>query len=197
LAGVAGLVRRGGACPEPRASSLFCVEEMLSLRWTLGGAPGRSAGSASLHGSGGRGRGGGQSSGVGSGEDPQARVVRMPRSVAEEVAASLAARPHSPEVLVFTAPLGGPLSRADFVRNCFKPAVLAANEAIAKPPKDRRPAALPDGLRFYDLRHTCASLLIPQGASIKAVQAQLGACDRQHHPRHLRAPVPVRDGGAR
>ena len=104
----------------------------------------------------------------------EARVVRMPRSVAEEVAASLAARPHSPEALVFTAPLGGPLSRADFVRNYFKPAVLAANEAIAKLPKDRRPAPLPDGLRFYDLRHTCASLLIAQGASIKAVQAQLG-----------------------
>jgi integrase len=75
---------------------------------------------------------------------------------------------------VFTAPMGGPLSRADFVRNCFKPAVLAANEAIAKLPKDRRPAPLPGGLRFYDLRHTCASLLIAQGASIKAVQAQLG-----------------------
>ena len=104
----------------------------------------------------------------------EARVVRMPRSVAEEVAASLAARPHSPEALVFTARLGGPLSRADFVRNYFKPAVLAANEAIAKLPKDRRPAPLPDGLRFYDLRHTCASLLIAQGASIKAVQAQLG-----------------------
>jgi integrase len=104
----------------------------------------------------------------------EARVVRMPRSVAEEVAASLVARPHSPEALVFTAPMGGPLSRADFVRNSFKPAVLAANEAIAKLPKDRRPAPLPDGLRFYDLRHTCASLLIAQGASIKAVQAQLG-----------------------
>jgi integrase len=36
------------------------------------------------------------------------------------------------------------------------------------------PAPLPDGLRFYDLRHTCASLLIAQGASVKAVQAQLG-----------------------
>jgi len=70
--------------------------------------------------------------------------------------------------------MGGPLSGADSVRNCFKPAVLAANEAIAKLPKDRRPAPLPDGLRFYDLRHTCASLLIAQGASIKAVQAQLG-----------------------
>jgi hypothetical protein len=87
----------------------------------------------------------------------EARVVRMPRSVAEKVSASLAARPHSPEALVFTAPMGGPLSRADFVRNCFKPAVLAANEAIAKLPKDRRPAPLPDGLRFYDLRHTCAA----------------------------------------
>ena len=29
-------------------------------------------------------------------------------------------------------------------------------------------------LRVYDLRHTCASLLIAQGASVKAVQAQLG-----------------------
>jgi integrase len=46
--------------------------------------------------------------------------------------------------------------------------------AIAKFPKDRRPAPLPEGLRLYDLRHTCASLLIAQGASVKAVQAQLG-----------------------
>jgi integrase len=35
-------------------------------------------------------------------------------------------------------------------------------------------STIPNGLRFYDLRHTCASLLIAQGASIKAVQAQLG-----------------------
>jgi hypothetical protein len=41
-------------------------------------------------------------------------------------------------------------------------------------PKEQRPAPLPDRLRFYDLRHTCASLLIAQGASVKAVQAQLG-----------------------
>ena len=36
-----------------------------------------------------------------------------------------------------------------------------------------RAAGLPEGLRLYDLRHTCASL-IAQGASVKAVQAQLG-----------------------
>jgi integrase len=104
----------------------------------------------------------------------EARIVRMPRSVAEEIAASLTARPHDREALVFTAPRGGPLSRADFVKNYFKPAIRAANEAITRLPKDRRPAPLPDGLRFYDLRHTCASLLIAQGASVKAVQAQLG-----------------------
>jgi integrase len=42
----------------------------------------------------------------------EARTVRLPRSVAEEVAASLAGRPHHREALVFTAPMGGPLSRA-------------------------------------------------------------------------------------
>jgi integrase len=37
-----------------------------------------------------------------------------------------------------------------------------------------RAAGLPEGLRLHDLRHTCASLLIAQGARVKAVQAQLG-----------------------
>jgi hypothetical protein len=46
---------------------------------------------------------------MGSGEDAEARVVRMPRSVAEEVAGSVAGRPHDREALVFTAPMGGPL----------------------------------------------------------------------------------------
>jgi integrase len=61
---------------------------------------------------------------------------------------------------VFTAPLGGPLHPHTWVKSFFKPAVRAA--------------VLPEGLRLYDLRHTCASLLIAQGASVKAVQAQLG-----------------------
>jgi integrase len=108
----------------------------------------------------------------------EARTVRLPRSVAEEVAGSLAGslagRASRPEALVFTAPMGGPLSRADFVKFYFRPAVAGANEAVAKLPKDQRPAPLPERLRFYDPRHTCASLLIAQGASVKAVQAQLG-----------------------
>ena len=90
----------------------------------------------------------------------EARTLRLPRSLAAEVGAYLADRPHSPEDLVFTAPLGGPLRQSKFVPGYFKPAVRAAG--------------LPATLRFYDLRHTAASLLIREGASVKAVQKQLG-----------------------
>jgi integrase len=37
-----------------------------------------------------------------------------------------------------------------------------------------RVAGLPEGLGFHDLRHTCASLLIAQGAHPKAIQLHLG-----------------------
>lgn len=35
-------------------------------------------------------------------------------------------------------------------------------------------ASLPERLRFHDLRHTCASILIAQGAHPKEIQARLG-----------------------
>lgn len=38
----------------------------------------------------------------------------------------------------------------------------------------RSAAGLPDGMRFHDLRHYYASLLIASGLSVKAVQARLG-----------------------
>lgn len=90
----------------------------------------------------------------------EARTVRLPRFLCEELGAYLADRPHDPEDLVFTAPLGGPLRESKFVPGYFKPAVAAVG--------------LPPTLRFYDLRHTAASLLIREGASVKAVQKQLG-----------------------
>lgn len=48
------------------------------------------------------------------------------------------------------------------MRRVFKPAVKVA-----------LPAAKPN-LRFHDLRHTCASILIASGASIVLVQERLG-----------------------
>jgi integrase len=61
---------------------------------------------------------------------------------------------------VFTAPLGGPLRWSKWIDAFYKPALRAAG--------------LPSEVRLYDLRHTCASLLTREGASIKAVQAQMG-----------------------
>jgi integrase len=71
--------------------------------------------------------------------------------------------------------MGGPLRFSKWTDNYYKKAIPVANERIiaaAKP--GQRPALLSEALRVDDLRHTCASLLIAEGASIKAVQAQMG-----------------------
>jgi site-specific recombinase XerD len=47
------------------------------------------------------------------------------------------------------------------------PALVEVGKAFFKPAL--RAAGLPEALRLYDLRHTGASLLIAQGASVKAV----------------------------
>jgi integrase len=94
--------------------------------------------------------------------------------VAEELGVYLADRPHGPVDLVFTAPRGGPVRSSKFVPVRFKPAIAAANQAIGELDPDSRPDPLPEELRLYDLRHTAASLMIRQGASVKAVQKQLG-----------------------
>jgi integrase len=75
---------------------------------------------------------------------------------------------------VFTAPRGGPLRESKFVPGRFKPAIGVANRVIAQLDQQGRPDPLPGDLRLYDMRHTAASLMIRQGASIKAVQKQLG-----------------------
>jgi integrase len=88
------------------------------------------------------------------------RVVRLPRFLVELLSEHLASRPHGPEDLVFTAPLGGPLRERKFLHGQLKPAA--------------RRAGLSATLRAHDLRHTAASLLIREGASVKAVQRSLG-----------------------
>jgi integrase len=65
-----------------------------------------------------------------------------------------------PSDVVFTSPLGQPLRNSNFRRKIWNPAVESAG--------------LAPGLRIHDLRHTCASLLIAQGAHPKAAQVHLG-----------------------
>jgi integrase len=61
--------------------------------------------------------------------------------------------------LVFTTTIGTPLGKSALIRRSFKPIL--------------RKAELPD-IRFHDLRHTCASVLLAAGENMKTVQELLG-----------------------
>jgi hypothetical protein len=91
------------------------------------------------------------------------RAVSLPAFLRELLAEQIGTEPvPRPAALVFTGPDGGPLRHSGFYRRHFKPAVKAA-----LPPELH-------ALRFHDLRHTCASLLIAAGAHAKSIQARLG-----------------------
>lgn len=64
--------------------------------------------------------------------------------------------------LIFATASGGPLEDTNVVRRMFKPALKAAGIRSDE-----------NLIRFHDLRHTCASLLIAQGENPKYVQKQL------------------------
>jgi integrase len=66
---------------------------------------------------------------------------------------------HQDQNLVFASQVGTPLSRRNLTRS-FK-ALL-------------RRAGLPHSVRFHDLRHTCATLLLGSGFNAKFVQELLG-----------------------
>lgn len=74
------------------------------------------------------------------------------------------------DALVFTSPEGGVLRHGLFMARVWRPTIKGDKRRKIKP-------ALPSelhGLRFHDLRHTCASLLIAQGAHPKIIQERLG-----------------------
>ncbi len=69
---------------------------------------------------------------------------------------------------VFCTRTGGYLDKKNVLR-AFRGVVKRANKSDAK---NRRP--LPERLRFHDLRHTVASLLLSAGFSLLAVSKRLG-----------------------
>lgn len=86
--------------------------------------------------------------------------MTVPRFVAEALADHLDTYTAAdPEALVFTDPEGGPLGHSKFLRRVWRSALKVAR--------------LPTDLTPHELRHTCAALLIAEGADPKAVQAQL------------------------
>ncbi|HEX6681092.1 MAG TPA: site-specific integrase [Gaiellaceae bacterium] len=74
------------------------------------------------------------------------------------------------DALVFPSKTGLPLRHNLFYRRHFK-------RAVTGNPERGIPPALPatkHGLRFHDLRHTCAALSVAAGAHVKLISARLG-----------------------
>ena len=88
----------------------------------------------------------------------QARTIAIPPSVAEALGVYLTGVGGN---LVFPNQVGSHLSVTNWKRRVFDPAATRAG-------------LMPPPLRDHDLRHTAASFAIASGATVKAVQHQLG-----------------------
>jgi integrase len=87
------------------------------------------------------------------------RTVAVPRFLARMLTDHLAEYP-SRDGHVFSAPEGGPLRHRAFMTRTYRPTV--------------KKTELPQRLRFHDLRHTCAALLIAAGAHLEEIKDHLG-----------------------
>jgi integrase len=76
---------------------------------------------------------------------------------------------------VFCDTHGGWLRKSNFLRNEFRPLIEKANEKAIKEATEKGtvPVLLPV-IRFHDLRHSHATLLLSQGVHPKVVQERLG-----------------------
>ena len=94
------------------------------------------------------------------------RIVSLPLFLCEVLNAHMREFTEAgPDALVFTDRIGLPQGQTAFTRDVFKPAVRAALS------EDKR------GLRFHDLRHTAAALMIAHDLSPKFISDQLGHRD--------------------
>jgi integrase len=99
------------------------------------------------------------------------RVVAIPHFLSQMLGEHVGRYP-SNDGFVFTAREGGPIRHRNFYRRHFRPAVAKAIEQAIQ--DDRKDEAIPETLRFHDLRHTCAALLIANGRHMEEVKDHLG-----------------------
>jgi integrase len=88
----------------------------------------------------------------------KARTVVIPRFLASMLAEHLPK--YASGGYVFSSRDGGPVRHRNFMHRHYDPAVARAE--------------LVEGLRFHDLRHTCAALLIASGAGLQEVKEHPG-----------------------
>src|SRR5262249_3234106 len=85
------------------------------------------------------------------------RTITVPRFLAEMIGEHIG---HYSRDYLFTSAMGDPVRHRNFMRRHFKHALCRAD--------------LADALRFHDLRHTCAALLIANGRHLEEVKDYLG-----------------------
>ena len=80
-----------------------------------------------------------------------------------------------PDALVFPNEQGHPLERQNFARRHFKPLLDRIDEArVAALGRPLEPGEAFPRIRFHDLRHSAATLLLAEGVHPKIVQERLG-----------------------
>ncbi len=72
--------------------------------------------------------------------------------------------------LIFATRTGAPVHKSNFTKRSFRPALKRCAKLCEAAGVDAPPAAL----RFHDLRHTHASVLVSSGLSLKAISQRLG-----------------------
>lgn len=101
------------------------------------------------------------------------RAVPLPPSIADMIPQHI-----DPTALVFPAPEGGYLRHGNWRTRTFDPAVTAAKlcpVTVEKvDTKGRKTMVTEYDFHPHELRHTAASLMIAQGANVKAVSSALG-----------------------
>lgn len=96
------------------------------------------------------------------------RDVPLPAPLLDLLAEVIAPYANDKDALVFRSPDGGPLRHGNFYARHYRPAVARLVEDGAFPPELAT-------LRFHDLRHTCAALMINSaGADPYNVSRRLG-----------------------
>lgn len=95
---------------------------------------------------------------------------------------------------VFCTRTGEHIGKSNLIRQVFKPIIKASNDAAASNAKARNiePDLLPV-IRFLDLRHSHATILLGRGYSIKAVSQRLGHHDINVTLRHYQRVLPSDD----
>jgi integrase len=107
---------------------------------------------------------------VGPTKTGKARTITMPRILADVLDEHI--NTYSSEY-VFTAAEGGPVLHHNFkTRHYTKACIAAGLGAMVRGEADERPHY--EGVRFHDLRHTAATLLLAQGIHPKIVSEMLG-----------------------